>query len=156
MVNKKHLETLPYNEPSEPIRIRKKDGSEVQWDPVKIAVAISKSAERYNVLLRDDQIVKVVDHVLEAIYAENQATVPVADIHSYVEIALDEVGLSKVAKSYREFRDFKKSEAAMFKEIYDKDMENRSCNGQRRNVQKSGRSYIFILPYLRAFGNEGI
>ena len=88
------------------IRIVKKNGNLEDFDPERIKKAVTTSAERVMVNLTDEALEEVVSIVKKLM--ETQLSNPtVEQMHSFVEVALEKVN-PLVAKSYREYRDYKK------------------------------------------------
>ena len=88
------------------VKIIKRNGNKQDFDPDKIKVAIRKSAERVMVTLTPEAEDEVVKLVLE--YLDTQTgDAGVQEIHNCVEAALEKVN-PQVAKSYREYRNYKK------------------------------------------------
>ena len=83
----------------------KKNGKVEPFNAEKIYKAIRKSASRVLVNLTDEDCEKVTNKVLEHILSETQITV--TKLHTIVETALDETGFDEVAKSYRQYRNYK-------------------------------------------------
>lgn len=98
--------------------IIKKDGTKEVFNPDKIKKAISLSAERIMVKLDKEVEDKVVNTVLSII--DNKPEVEVIDIHRAVELALDEAA-PNVAKSYRDYRNYKISFVHMVDKVYKKE-----------------------------------
>ena len=94
----------------------KKDGSLDLYDPGKIVKAISKSSERVGVVLSQEEIKNICDKVEERIAGFGEDRVPVAKMHTFVELALDDVN-SSVAKSYRDYRNYKKDFVHIMDEV---------------------------------------
>ena len=88
------------------IRIVKRNGYIEDFNPEKIREAVITSADRVMVSLTDealDEVILIVRKLLKT-----QTTNPTIDqVHSCVEAALEQVN-PLVAKSYREYRDYKK------------------------------------------------
>lgn len=101
------------------IKVLKKDGMETQFNKDKITSAIKKSAERVMVCLTDDEISKVHNTVNKYIEESGIKTIGVDTLHFMVETALDQVN-SSIAKSYREYRNYKKDFVGMMDEVYQK------------------------------------
>jgi len=99
------------------IYVVKKKGTIENFNSDKIKAAIQKSADRVMVELTDEDKERVCLYVLANIKDGEQ--IPVLTMHNLVETALDKVN-SKVAKSYREFRDNKASFARMLDKVYNK------------------------------------
>jgi ribonucleoside-triphosphate reductase len=87
------------------IIVKKKRGGVVEpFDREKIHAAIRKSADRVLLNLTDEDCNKVSDYVINHI---KEGEVTVRTLHKIVEVALDETGFPKVAKSYRQYRNYK-------------------------------------------------
>lgn len=100
------------------IMIVKKNGNLEEFDPELVKNAVRSSAERVMVDLTDkalDKIVKIVRDLLET-----QTTNPTLDqLHSCCEAAIEQVN-PLVAKSYREYRDYKKEIVHILDKVYKK------------------------------------
>lgn len=101
------------------IVIRKKDGSIQSYNPNKIKTAIGKSAQRAMYELTDEEKDSVVAYVETQIKSDGVSEVPIMMMHSMVEAALEKVA-PEVAKSYRDYRDYKVDFVAMLDEVYKK------------------------------------
>ena len=99
--------------------IKRKDGKRVPYDARKIVMAISKSAARVGYLFSDDEIFDIIDFVEKRMRRSRMEAIPVANMHNYVEAALDVIN-PKVAKSYRDFRNWKEEWAKDFGDLFDK------------------------------------
>lgn len=102
-----------------PIQIVKKDKSLQNFNPNKIVDAIRKSADRACVKLTQKQEKAVVDYVCKFLIEHGQEEIEVAKLHNIVENALDEVD-PKVAKCYRDYRNYKTNFFAMLDAVYQK------------------------------------
>lgn len=118
------------------MKVRKKDGTVQEWNSDKITAAVSKSAERINVIFNDQQINSIigyVEHEVDRIAAESGTTLlPIKTIHSLVEAALEYVE-PRVAKSYKDYRNYKVEFAQMMDEVYKEDQKIRYI-GDRSNA----------------------
>ncbi|MGL4571752.1 MAG: anaerobic ribonucleoside-triphosphate reductase [Clostridium sp.] len=101
------------------IKIIKKDGTIEEFDEHKIINAITKSSERVLVVMSDDDKQIVCDNVIEYIIKNNMPEIQVQMLHNLVETQLDKVN-SIVAKSYREYRNYKKDFIGMLDDVYQK------------------------------------
>ncbi len=100
------------------IKIIKKNGNLEKFDPDRIRKAVTTSAERVMVDLTDEAVDKIIDIVWNMI--NTQTTNPTVDqVHSFVESALDQVN-PLVARSYREYRDYKKEVVHILDKVYKK------------------------------------
>lgn len=105
------------NQFNDAIVVKKKNGVVEPFNVDKIKRAIRKSAERVLVSFTDEDENKIVKLVLTAIDGVN--TIITVDIlHNLVEGALEEVA-PKVAKSYRDFRNYKNKEHDMMKHMHE-------------------------------------
>ena len=100
--------------------VLKKNHSVVPFDGDKIKSAIRKSAERVNVTLNPQQEDFVVSYVENL--CSHEEPVLVKTLHNYVECALDSVD-SNVARSYREYRNYKTQFVKMLDQVYRKKLE---------------------------------
>ena len=100
--------------------VLKKTNTVVPFDGNKIKSAIRKSAERVNVTLTPQQEDFVVSYVENLCSPEEP--VLVKTLHNYVECALDSVD-SNVARSYREYRNYKTQFVKMLDQVYRKKLE---------------------------------
>ena len=97
--------------------IEKKNGRTEEYNSDKIRIAIQKSANRALYEFKDGEKDKVVNIIEEKLTSMNIENISVYTIHSLVENALDEVAPS-VAKSYKDYRNYKKESADMLDSIY--------------------------------------
>lgn len=106
------------------VSIIKKDNTLEKYDSNKIKVAVGKSASRVMITLSDiekDGICKIVERNIQD---NNLTEVPVETMHSFVELALDQYD-SKIAKSYRDFRNYKVSFVRILDDVYQKSLKIR-------------------------------
>lgn len=94
----------------------KKDGSRRAYDPEKILVAIRKSARRALYEFKPEEETKIIDLVKEQLNSMCVKEVSVLTMHSIVENALELVAPA-VAKSYRDYRNFKNEYANMMDNV---------------------------------------
>lgn len=125
------------------VKIIKRNGNQQDFDEEKIKLAIRKSAERVMVELTPEAENEVVSIVLE--FLETQTTNPeVQQIHNCVEAALEQVN-PLVAKSYREYRNYKKEFVHILDKVYKKaqainyigDKENSNTDSALVSTQRS-------------------
>lgn len=100
-------------------QIIKKDKSLQNFNPNKIIEAIRKSADRACVKLNKSQEKAVVDYVCKFLLEHGQDEIDVGKLHNIVECALDTVD-SKVAKCYRDYRNYKINFFSMIDKVYQK------------------------------------
>lgn len=100
------------------IKIIEKNGNLEAFDSERIRKAVTTSAERVMVDLTDEAIDKIINIVRDMI--NTQTTNPtVEQVHSFVESALEQVN-PLVARSYREYRDYKKEVVHILDKVYKK------------------------------------
>lgn len=95
----------------------KKDGTHDPFNPDKIKVAISKSAQRAMVDLSDEVKENVVKRVRGFIADTGNEAVSIETMHNLVESALEEFD-SRVAKSYRDYRNYKQDFVHIMDEVF--------------------------------------
>lgn len=126
------------------IYVIKKDGTKQSFDGEKIVKAINASARRIGENLSEQDEDRTVELVLKNI---REKEVPILTMHTLVEEALDEVN-PKVAKCYRDYRNYKKEMARMLSEVKDEadkvlfgvDRSNANSDG---NLVSTKRALIF-------------
>ncbi len=101
------------------VRIIKKDGTLEDFDGKKIAAAVTKSADRVMYKFKDSEINQICDFVINEIDKNGLSDVPIQTMHNLVESAL-EVVEPKVAKSYKDYRNYKKDFVHMLDDVYQK------------------------------------
>ena len=99
------------------IKIVKKDGTLEEYNVQKVINAVQKSAARMLVKLTDEEIENICSHVNSSVIAENSDNIDISQMHCIVENALEDVN-PKVAKSYRNYRDYKIDFVKMLDKVY--------------------------------------
>ena len=98
--------------------IVKKNGNLEKFNPGKVKKAIISSAERVMVDLTEEALDTVVSKVLDLLNTQT-SNPTVEQVHSCCEAALEQVN-PLVAKSYREYRDYKKEIVHILDKVYKK------------------------------------
>ena len=101
------------------VQVVKKDGSLEDFNINKVIKAVSKSAERVLVSFSQQDIEKLCNRVAHNVEKLNTDKVSIATMHSIVEESL-ETYFPKVAKSYKDYRDYKQDFVAMLDDVYRK------------------------------------
>lgn len=102
------------------IKILKKNRTSEEWISEKIIMAANKAAKRaIDRSFNKEEEMILLDLVQKRVVASGQTEIPVAVIHNYVEAALDYLD-PRVAKSYRDYRNYKVEHAAMMERISEK------------------------------------
>jgi len=112
------------------IKVLKKDGTEQDFNVEKIKNAITKSAERVMITLTNKDYDFVCTHVIDNL--PNKEYVTIAEMHNLVESALDSLN-PKIAKSYRDYRNYKQDFVHMLDKVYKKSQSIRYI-GDRDNA----------------------
>lgn len=101
------------------IRVIKKDNTLEAFNSQKIANAVNKSAERVMIKLTAENLKDICGYVEEHIKEEKLTLVPIQTMHNLVESALEKVNPA-VAKSYRDYRNYKQDFVHMLDGVYKK------------------------------------
>ena len=101
------------------IKVIKKDGLLEDFDINKVIVAVTKSAERVLYKFTPEQIERIKVVVTEKANSLGKDNVSVADMHKVVELALDDIE-PKVAKSYRDYRNYKSEFVHILDKVFQK------------------------------------
>lgn len=100
------------------IMVIKRNGNLEKFDPNRIKKAVTSSAERVMVNLTDEALDKIVFKVRELLGTQT-SNPTVEQVHSCCEAALETIN-PLVAKSYREYRDYKKDIVHILDKVYKK------------------------------------
>ena len=103
----------------ENVFIIKKDGTLEAFDASKIIKAITKSANRVMYTFTKEEYDSVVEHITSHITKRNMTKIPIQTMHNLVESALEDIE-PKVAKSYKDYRNYKKDFVHMLDDVYQK------------------------------------
>lgn len=101
------------------MKVLKKDNTQEEYDFQKIRNAVTKSASRVMITLDDadfDRLQRVVESKLEDL---ELSTISINDMHSVVESSLEEFN-PLIAKSYRDYRNYKVDFIHMMDAVYRK------------------------------------
>lgn len=101
------------------IKVVKKDGTKEDFNVKKVLAAISKSAERAMITFSRAEKNFICEFVEEKAEEVDQELIPIAQMHNIVEGALDKVN-PLVAKSYRDYRNYKQDFVRMLDDVYKK------------------------------------
>lgn len=101
------------------VHIIKKDGTLENYDSNKIVAAITKSANRVMYTFKPEETQKICDWIQFRIEREGLENIPIQTMHNLVESALEAIE-PKVAKSYKDYRNYKKDFVHMLDDVYQK------------------------------------
>lgn len=101
------------------LRVVKKDGAREEFNVQKVVVAVNKSACRALIKFTDAEINFICQFVEEKASELGIADIPISEMHNIVEGALEKVN-PLVAKSYRDYRNYKQDFVQMLDEVYKK------------------------------------
>lgn len=101
----------------EDINIVKKDGTLEKFNKDKIVNAVSKSSERVLTQLTPDNITELCNSVEEEVKKLNTEQIDIKVIHNVVEHVLEGIN-PDVAKSYKDYRNYKQDFVHMLDKVY--------------------------------------
>lgn len=113
------------------MKIIKKDGTVEGWNGEKIKEAVYKAAARVNQYVEPDVLNKLVEKVHSCLIIDRD--VPTKGLHKEVIHYLKYFGLTDVANSYQEYRDYKNTYAKAFEKVKD-EADNVLLLGDRENA----------------------
>ena len=93
----------------------KKDHTHEAWNVQKVVVAVNKSAYRAMVKFTQEELDFICSFVEEKARSLGREGIPIAEMHNIVEAALEQVK-PEVAKSYRDYRNYKQDFVKMLEE----------------------------------------
>ncbi len=97
----------------------KKDNTHEAWNVQKVVTAVNKSAYRAMVKFTKEELDFICEYVENKARSLGQEGIPIAQMHNIVESALEQVK-PEVAKSYRDYRNYKQDFVRMLDEVYKK------------------------------------
>ncbi|MCM1338938.1 MAG: anaerobic ribonucleoside-triphosphate reductase [Muribaculaceae bacterium] len=97
--------------------IIKKDGTKEQFNVQKVVNAVKKSATRMLITFSDDEVKRICDFVNKNVNDLQKNDISIWEIHNIVENALESINPS-VARSYRNYRNYKTDFVAMLDKVY--------------------------------------
>lgn len=101
------------------IKVVKKDGTQEDFNVQKVVVAVNKSANRAMITFSQAEINFICQFVEEKAEELGTGKIPISQMHNLVEGALEKVN-PQVAKSYRDYRNYKQDFVQMLDEVYKK------------------------------------
>ncbi len=101
------------------MQIIKKDGTLEQYDEQKIINACNKAARRAMVTLTDEDYQIICNAVWDKLVENDLEETEIYEMHNIVEAVLEE-HYPKVAKMYKEYRNYKKDFVHMMDKVYER------------------------------------
>lgn len=105
--------------PKNAVKVIKKDGSKEDFNIQKVIDAVGKSAYRALTKFTDAENRAICEYVINKIDEEQMQDIPIPVMHNMVESALENVK-PIVAKSYRNYRNYKQDFVRMLDDVYKK------------------------------------
>ena len=106
-------------QPSKEVYVVKKDGSKEWLNVQKVITAVGKSAYRALTKFSDEEKGHICEDVIGKVNEMGLDEVPIPVMHNIVESALEDVK-PIVAKSYRDYRNYKQDFVRMLDDVYKK------------------------------------
>ncbi len=101
------------------VKVIKKDGTKEDFNVQKVVVAVNKSAYRALIKFTEEEIGFICKFVEEKVEELGVTKIRIAEMHNVVEGALEKVNPA-VAKSYRDYRNYKQDFVQMLDDVYKK------------------------------------
>ena len=99
------------------MKVVKKDNTKEPFNVQKVVIAVNKSAFRALVKFTDEEIDFICRFVQDEARKMGKEEIEISEMHNIVEGALERVN-PKVAKSYRDYRNYKQDFVQMLDEVY--------------------------------------
>lgn len=116
------IDTVDYGKEYKPnmnVKMIKKDWSEEEFNVQKVIDAVGKSAYRALTEFTEDEKRHICQYVVDKVDELKKDKIPIPVMHNIVESALEEVK-PIVAKSYRDYRNYKQDFVRMLDDVYKK------------------------------------
>ena len=104
-----------------PVKVIKKDGSTEAFNVQKVISAVGKSAYRALTKFTEDEKKQICQFVIDKVNELDSNEIPIPIMHNIVESALEEIK-PIVAKSYRDYRNYKQDFVRMLDDVYKKSL----------------------------------
>ncbi len=120
MGNTENTESIDYSAsfvPEKKVFVIKKDGSKEAFNVQKVISAVGKSAYRALTEFTDEEKQQICQYVVDKVNELNNQQIPIPIMHNIVESALEQVK-PIVAKSYRDYRNYKQDFVRMLDDVY--------------------------------------
>lgn len=136
-----------FYQPKRTVYVIKKDGSKEAFNVQKVITAVGKSAYRALTKFTDAEKRRICQDVIDKVDEMEADKIPIQVMHNIVESALEDVK-PVVAKSYRDYRNYKQDFVRMMDDVY-KEPVDHVC--RRQGERKYGFCACFHKeePYLQ-------
>ena len=121
----------------------KKDGTREEFNPQKIVAAVNKSAERILYTFSDEEKDFICRFAQEHADSLGKNEIEIQEMHNIVEGALERVNPA-VAKSYRDYRNYKLDFIHMMDDVYTKSQAIRYIGDKSNARGDVNNSRLFI------------
>ncbi|MCX4308064.1 MAG: anaerobic ribonucleoside-triphosphate reductase [Acetatifactor sp.] len=105
--------------PGKTVQVIKKDGSKEAFNVQKVVNAVGKSAYRALTKFTEEEERHICQYVVDKVNELDTEEIPIPVMHNIVESALEQVK-PVVAKSYRDYRNYKQDFVRMLDDVYKK------------------------------------
>ena len=122
------------------IKVVKKDGTLEDFNVQKVVDAVNKSACRVLINFTEEEEKFICQFVEEKVFALGIDRIEIAQMHNIVEGALERVN-PVVAKSYRDYRNYKQDFVQMLDDVYTKSQSTGISDGISKQNSGSGHRY---------------
>ena len=106
-------------QPAQCVKVVKKDGSTENFNVSKVISAVGKSAYRALTKFTESEKKQICQYVIDKVNELESDEIPIPIMHNIVESALEQVK-PIVAKSYRDYRNYKQDFVRMLDDVYKK------------------------------------
>lgn len=103
------------------MNVVKKDGTLEEYNEQKIINAVNKAARRAMIELSDEEYSEICNAVWDTLEESDFEDTDIYDMHNIVEAVLEELQ-PKVAKMYKEYRNYKKDFVHMMDKVYEQSL----------------------------------
>lgn len=99
------------------VRVVKKDGTREEFNVQKVVIAVNKSADRAMIKFTEEELAFICQYVEGKVLELGKKRIQIKEMHNIVEGALEAVN-PVVAKSYRDYRNYKQDFVHMLDDVY--------------------------------------
>ena len=118
-INQEEIDYGKEYRPAHDVKVIKKDGTKEDFNVQKVINAVGKSAYRALTKFTDEEKRSICKYVIDKVDELGYEEIPIPVMHNVVESALEQVK-PIVAKSYRDYRNYKQDFVRMLDDVYKK------------------------------------